>query len=661
MFRCLEQVGADRTPVFAGLDDSTLLAQNLDGEVIRWNHSVVGESQNGMAEPVPDVYRDLDEYDDEISSADASTLLPTHVGVTQANVIRDVGRVQIAQTVRSIPLLVLFHASAGLCLNQLIAPVLPDMLLQLLQIAAIFVGIGFGVIFFGWRSGRWRNRPDMVIQALSGLSLALGLVWGVPAAFAAQFNDPAAAFPVLGLCLCMTGIGAVSLIRLPMGAIVFIAVVTAAMARSFYWVLPLNQMLAALVAAIYGLALGAIVLINQRDFLRRTAAEFENARQKQVIKLLLNDFERDASDWLWESNAHGLLTYCSPRFAEVVGRDMPEMLGSTMQELLAPHMAPVDWARLELSFVKPEGFSAIGFDITLIGQKMHWQMLAHGLQDEAGRFAGHRGVGRDMTEQREAQMRMERAMDASEKASAAKSQFLAIVSHELRTPINAIVGFSELLARDLDGSLTVASRREYSSTILDSAHHLQSLINDLLDATRIERGSVRLIEQDNDAAELAESAIKMCNDVAEKSEVQIVGRLTDYITLKGDLTRLKQVMVNLLANAVKFSPSGGIVNVEMQKGREGQFVLAIRDAGIGIPQSELESVFDPFKQVEGSFTRQYGGLGLGLSIARRLAQLHDGDVRLESAVGAGTTALFIIPAERVVWPKQIEIKKQSVA
>jgi PAS domain S-box-containing protein len=622
---------------------------------------VIGESRIGMVAPVPDIYDDSDVQDDELLSADGLTLLPSQTGVARAKVVRDVGRVQIAQTVRSIPLLVLFHASAGLCLNQLIAPVLPDLLLQLLQIAAVFVGIGFGVIFFGWRSGRWRNRPDMVIQALSGLSLALGLVWGVPAAFAAQFNDPAAAFPVLGLCLCMTGIGAVSLIRLPMGAIVFIAVVTAAMARSFYWVLPLNQALAALVAAIYGLALGAIVLINQRDFLRRTAAEFENARQKQVIKLLLNDFERDASDWLWESNAQGQLTYCSPRFADVLGCNAADMMGRTLQELLAPHMAPVDWARLATSLGRPEGFAAIGFDVDLDGKNLHWQMLAHGLLDEADQFAGHRGVGRDMTEQHEAQMRMERAVDASEKASAAKSQFLAVVSHELRTPINAIVGFSELLARDQNGTLDGASRREFSNTILDSAKHLQSLINDLLDATRIDRGSVNLVEQDNDAAELAESAIKMCSDVAEKSEVQVVGRLTDYITLKGDLTRLKQVMINLLANAVKFSPKGGIVNVEMQRGREGQFVLAIRDAGIGIPASEIENVFNPFNQVEGSFTRRYGGLGLGLSIARRLARLHDGDVRLESTVGAGTTALFILPAKRVVWSRAADVEKQSVA
>jgi PAS domain S-box-containing protein len=614
-----------------------------------------------MAEPVSDIFNDMDEKDAVLASADGSTLSPALTGGPDTKLSHDVRRVQIAQTVSSIPLLVLFHASAGLCLNQLIAPVLPPSLLQMLQIAAVLVGIGFATVFFGWRLGRWHNRPEMLMQVLSGLSLALGLVWGVPAAFAAQFNDPAEAFPVLGLCLCMTGIGAVSLIRLPVGAIVFIALVTAAMARSFYWSLSQHQALAALVASIYGLALASIVLINQKDFLRRTAAEIENARQKQVIKLLLNDFERDASDWLWESNGQGQLTYFSPRFADVLGRESSDMMGRTLQGLLAHHMAPADWARLEAALAKPEGFAPFEFDIVLHGHTQHWQIVAHRLRDDGTDVVGHRGVGRDMTEQHEAKLRMERAMEASESASAAKSQFLAIVSHELRTPINAIVGFSELLAKDQSASLDAAARKEYSETILDSAMHLQSLISDLLDATRIDRGSIRLNEDDLDAAELAEMTIKMCNDVAEKAEVQVVGRVTDYVTLKGDLTRIKQVMVNLLSNAIKFSPKGGIVNVEMQRGRDGQFVLAIRDAGIGIPESELESIFDPFKQVEGSSTRRYGGLGLGLSIARRLARLHDGDVRLESTVGAGTTALFILPAKRVIWPRRAEVEKQSVA
>ncbi len=573
----------------------------------------------------------------------------------------DVRRVQIAQTVRSIPLLVLFHASAGLCLHQLIAPVLPEAVLHAFQIAAVLAGIGLATIFFGWRLGRWHDRADGVIQSLNGLSLALGLVWGVPAAFAAQFNDPGQAFPVLGLCLCMTGIGAVSLIRLPVGSIIFIAIVTAAMARSFYWSLAQNQVLAALVAAIYGLALAAIVLINQRDFFRRTTAELENARQKQVIKLLLNDFERDASDWLWETNAEGKLTYFSPRFADVLQCHQDEMTGRSLQDLLASYMQKEDWEKLEASLARPTGFSALEFGVSLPDRSMQWQMVAHVLQDDSGHFAGHRGVGRNITEQFEAQQRMERAKDASEKASAAKSQFLAIVSHELRTPINAIVGFSELLARDKNGTMSPANRKEYADTILESAMHLQTLISDLLDATRFERGTIQLQEDEHDAAELIEIVIKMCNDAAEKSEVQVVGRLTDHITLKGDVTRIKQVLVNLLGNAIKFSPKGGIVNVEMQRGREGQFVLAIKDAGIGIPKSELETVFNPFKQVEGSLTRRYGGLGLGLSIARQLARHHGGDVRLESTLGAGTTALFILPANRVVWPQMVREEKQSVA
>jgi signal transduction histidine kinase len=183
----------------------------------------------------------------------------------------------------------------------------------------------------------------------------------------------------------------------------------------------------------------------------------------------------------------------------------------------------------------------------------------------------------------------------------------------------------------------------------------------LLDATRLERGTFRLNEQECDAAEIIEVAIKLCRDQAETSGVNIVARLTDNIVVKGDMARLKQIAINLMTNAIKFSNDGSVINVDMQRGDQGQLVLSIRDGGVGIAASDLQRVFDPFVQADGSYTRRVGGVGLGLSIARRIARLHDGDVMLESAVGAGTTARLILPRHRVVWPVQSEIEKTHVA
>ena len=242
-------------------------------------------------------------------------------------------------------------------------------------------------------------------------------------------------------------------------------------------------------------------------------------------------------------------------------------------------------------------------------------------------------------------------MEASERASAAKSQFLAVMSHELRTPINSIVGFSELLAQDRDGGLAPATRKEFATTIMESARHLQLLINDLLDATRMERGTLTLNEQPTDAAEIVEIAIKLSHDQAKTADVSIVARLVDDVTLTGDVTRLKQVIINLLVNAIKFSPPKGIINVEMLRTQGGGLDVAIKDAGIGIAPQDLDRVFDPFVQVESGLARRYGGVGLGLPIARRIARLHDGDVVLDSTPGAGTIARLVLPPKRVAWPK----------
>lgn len=242
---------------------------------------------------------------------------------------------------------------------------------------------------------------------------------------------------------------------------------------------------------------------------------------------------------------------------------------------------------------------------------------------------------------------------------ALKSQVLSVVGHELRTPINAIVGFSELLARG-DG-LPAESRREYCETILENASHLQQLIHDMLDAARIESGSVQLNEQDVAAAELMESAIAICRQQAVKADVHIVAHLADQVMLYADVARMKQALSNLVGNAVKFSGRGGIINISMQKGPDGQLIFSIRDGGIGINAKDIERVFEPFVQVQTGLGRAFGGMGLGLSNARAFARLHGGDVRLDSSEGAGTVAQMILPADRVTWPRSGTFQDLSVA
>jgi PAS domain S-box-containing protein len=572
-----------------------------------------------------------------------------------------IAALQVSQCIRALPLLLFFHASAALSLSNLTG----------FQTGhpALYIWLGFaglaGLLLAGfyviWRSGRWHSRPARVLHGLEVMGLVLGLVWVTPIAVLTRLEPGTDVITVAGVTLAVLSIGVVSLIRVPTGAVVFISLVSAALAASLYQALQQNKAMAALLCVIYCLVLIGVTLNSHIDFRRRSKAELDVKHQNDVIKLLLNDFEREASDWLWETDLEGRLVYVSPRLEEVLGRAASTLQDQPLQDIFRDYATLVECEKLRQAVATLEPFSNLEMELKFADKPCWWQFTAQPLLKADGTVRGIRGVCRDVTLAREAQRRLEAAMEASERASAAKTQFLAVMSHELRTPINSIVGFSEMLVGDKSGTLDLATRAEFSETVLESARHLQSLINDLLDATRMERGSFQLNEQDADAAELVEIAIKLCREQADRAGVSIVGRLTDGITLEGDVTRLKQVIINLLTNAVKFSPQGGIVNVEMQRGSGSQFVLAIKDAGIGISTEDMEKVFDPFVQADAGLTRRFGGVGLGLPIARRIARLHDGDVTLESLEGAGTTALLVLPKQRVTWPRLGETPVSHVA
>ncbi len=570
-------------------------------------------------------------------------------------------RLQVAQTIRALPLLLLFHSSAALSLQNLAKFQASFLLIHLWQAFAFIVGLGFSVCYFMWARAPWQKAPEKLLRGLELLCFALGLVWAVPMATVVELAEPASVIPVAGITLAMLSIGVVSLIRVPTGSVVFLCLVSAALGRSLYETLVSNQALAALLCVIYCLVLVGMTLNSHVDFRKRALAEIEVKRQNEVIRLLLNDFERDAKDWLWETDGNGQLTYVSPRITEILKQDSASLQGRLLGDVLAHHTSLEEWHKLEQAMATEAPFSNLQIELDLEGRPAFWQLTAHPLRDRSANYVGYRGVCRDVTATKDAQRRIASAMEASEKASAAKSQFLAVMSHELRTPINAIIGFSELLAQDREAALTKASRLDYAETILESSRHLQALINDVLDVTRIERGSFALQVQQVDAAELAEVAVKLCREQAESSDVSFVAHLVDGVAIECDVTRMKQVIINLLTNAIKFSVKGGIVNIDMQRGAEGRLLLAIRDGGIGISLDDVERVFDPFVQADTGLARHYGGIGLGLPIARRIARLHDGDVTLESTAGAGTTALLMLPANRVTWPKSKTATSKQVA
>jgi signal transduction histidine kinase len=236
------------------------------------------------------------------------------------------------------------------------------------------------------------------------------------------------------------------------------------------------------------------------------------------------------------------------------------------------------------------------------------------------------------------------ARDVAERASRLKSMFLATMSHELRTPLNAIIGFSDLMKRQLYGPLGDGRYREYSEMIQGAGLHLLSLINDVLDMSKIEAGKFELHRESFDIRETAGDCMTLMRDRADHAEVSVKGDLPAApVFVEADRRAMKQILLNLLSNAIKFTPAGGHVTVSV-KTAAGSIVLSVADTGIGIPSDQVSRLGNPFVQVRNSAGSSHEGTGLGLALVRALAEVHDGHLKIESDLHHGTTVSVTIPA-----------------
>jgi signal transduction histidine kinase len=229
-----------------------------------------------------------------------------------------------------------------------------------------------------------------------------------------------------------------------------------------------------------------------------------------------------------------------------------------------------------------------------------------------------------------------------EAANRHKSEFLANVSHELRTPLNAIIGFSEVLGERLFGELN-EKQAEYTEDILSSGRHLLSLINDILDLSKIEAGRMELEVTTFHMPDAIENALLLIRERASRHGIKLERIIDDRLgDFTGDERKVKQVLVNLLANAVKFTPEGGCIKVEARLG-DSAVITSVTDTGVGIAREDHEAIFEEFRQVGSNYAQKREGTGLGLSLTRKFVEMHGGKIWVESELGKGSTFTFTLP------------------
>jgi two-component system, cell cycle sensor histidine kinase PleC len=326
--------------------------------------------------------------------------------------------------------------------------------------------------------------------------------------------------------------------------------------------------------------------------------------------------------------------------ALAIRKDQPSATGRPgMREI---ELADGRWLQMSERFTGDGGAVVTAADITVIKrQEVERKQAADALQLTVSKLE------KSQEELSQLARKYEEAMVRAEAANQAKSEFLANMSHELRTPLNAINGFSEIMAGEMFGPLGDERYKGYAVDILNSGQHLLALINDILDMAKIEAGKMTLHYEAVDLSEICQDAIRLMRGRAQECGLKLNMDAPDLPEIEADYRALKQVLLNLISNAVKFTPEGGSITVRLSPA-EGGVQIAVTDTGIGIAPEDLARLAQPFEQVEGQHSKTTQGTGLGLALTKSLIEMHHGEMKLESEPGKGTTVSFTVPARRPV-------------
>jgi PAS domain S-box-containing protein len=391
-------------------------------------------------------------------------------------------------------------------------------------------------------------------------------------------------------------------------------------------------------------------LVDSRGIYRARVWNFRDITERKQVEARLRKLSRAVEQSpavVIITDVHGTIEYVNPKFTEVTGYTAAEAKGQSPRLLKSGMQSPADYEELWKTILAGGEWRGEFANRKKSGE-IYWESASIvPIRDSAGAITHFLGVKEDITERKAAEEELRRAKEAAEAANRAKSQFLANMSHEIRTPMNGVIGMAGLL---LETELSPEQRR-YAEIVRSSGEALLTVINEILDFSRIEARKLNLECADFDLRSVLEYAAALLAIKASEKKLELVFEVAPGTPclLRGDAGRLRQVLVNLLGNAVKFTHQGEVavtVRVDSEDEHKATLHFTVRDTGIGFRQEQASVLFEPFVQADGSKTRRYGGTGLGLTISKQLVEMMGGQIGVQSQEGKGATFWFSATFEK---------------
>jgi len=383
-------------------------------------------------------------------------------------------------------------------------------------------------------------------------------------------------------------------------------------------------------------------------------AKWANAEILRHETEQISTFLQISPDSIVTVNDRGIIQMLSTGAESMFGYKAEELIGSNLKNLIPKRYRQAHSAHPVGFLGTPDTHRRMNKNSDVIGVRKdgtEFPIMSTISKFEIGEDMVFTAMLHDITEQKAAEKVVLMAMERAERATQEKTNFLSNISHELRTPLNAIIGFSNVLSNEIFGPLENPQYREYATDIHNSGEHLLELINRVLDLAKMEAGEMNFTEEPIIVGDVIGECIRMTNGNGVTAKVQYDKEKNgDLPMLNGDRLRIKQILLNLLSNAVKFSPPDMPVTIASTGTDDGGLLISVSDGGPGIAAQDIDKVLHPFGQVANATTKPGEGTGLGLPLAKSLAELHDGTLVIDSIVGEGTTVNVWFPKSRCVVP-----------